>query len=290
MLKRRIVGVLLVRDGIVVQSLGFERYLPVGKPAIAVEHLNRWGIDEIAILDISDDSATAFHATKLVSDVAPYCFVPLAAGGGIRTIAQIRDVIKSGADRVILTTALLDNPRLITLGAERFGSQAIIAAIDAKPGADGKYETFVDGGRRKTGLSPADMARRAEDHGAGEVLIQAIHRDGSRSGYDLALLESVAAAVSIPIIVLGGVGKPEHLAAAAAFPGVYGLGAGNYLHYTEHTATVAKAVLQNAGVDVRHDSYGDYREFAFSDDGRLLKRADAELEDMVFIHYVDEVI
>jgi len=262
----------------------------VGKPAIAVEHLNRWGIDEIVILDISDNGARNFGIEKIVADVAPYCMVPLAAGGGIRTIDQIRDVIKSGADRVVLNTAVADNPKLITQGADRFGAQAIIAAIDAKPRAGGGYAAFVDGGRRAIKLTPAELAKDAEKHGAGEILIQAIHRDGAKSGYDLDLVAEISKAVSVPIVVLGGVGAPVHFAAAARFPGVYGLAAGNYLHYTEHTATVAKAALQANGVVMRHDAYADYRDFAFSDDGRLAKRNDAELEDMFFVHYVDEVI
>ncbi|TAK99869.1 MAG: imidazole glycerol phosphate synthase subunit HisF [Rhodospirillaceae bacterium] len=289
MLKQRIVGVLLVREGIVVQSLGFQRYLPVGKPAIAVEHLNRWGIDEIVMLDISSPQAR-LRLDVLMERVAPYCLVPLAAGGGIRTVDQIRDVIKSGADRVVLNTAVLDDPKLITQGADRFGAQAIIASIDAKPGDDGRYEAFVDGGRRRAHLTPAEMAKRAEDHGAGEILIQAIHRDGAKSGYDLDLVAEISKAVSVPIVVLGGVGSPFHFVEAARLPGVCGLAAGNYLHFTEHTATVAKAVLKKAGIAMRQDSYADYRDFSFSEDGRLLKRSDAELEDMLFIHYVDEVI
>jgi len=288
MLKQRIVGVLLVRDGIVVQSLGFKRYLPVGKPAVAVEHLNRWGIDEIVMLDISPGGAPD-TLQRHVAAVAPYCLVPLAAGGGIRNVDHIREVIKSGADRVVLNTAVLDDPALITHAAERFGTQCIIAAIDARPGASG-YDTFVDYGRRKTGLTPAQMAKRAEDHGAGEVLIQGMHRDGARTGYDLELIKQVTAAVSVPVVILGGVGSPAHMDAAAHVPGVCGLAAGNYLHYTEHTAAVAKAMLEAKGDALRHDSYADYRDFSFDTDGRLKKKSEAELEELLFVHYVDEVI
>ncbi len=289
MLKQRIVAVLLVREGIVVQSIGFERYLPVGKPEIAVEHLNRWGIDEIVMLDISGQQSTAPQLERNIAKVAPYCLVPLAVGGGIRTIDHIRDVIKSGADRIVLNTSVFDDPKLIDQAATRFGTQCIIAAIDAAPNGSG-YDTFVDGGGRRTGLSPKDMARRAEDHGAGEILIQAIHRDGCKMGYDLELIAEVAGAVSVPVIALGGVGMPAHMADVARVPGVSGLAAGNFFHFTEHTAATAKAVLQTSGVDLRHDSYADYRNDAFDAQGRLRKKADEALEELLFVHYVDEVI
>lgn len=290
MLKQRIIAMLPVRDGVVVQSIGFQKYLPVGKPAIAVEHLNRWGIDEIVMLDISPSRPTDARPERYISDVAPYCLVPLAVGGGIRTIDHVRDVIKSGADRIVLNTPVLDNPKLIEQAAKRFGTQCIIAAVDARPADGGVYETLVDGGTRQTDLSPAEMARRAEDHGAGEILIQAMHRDGHKSGYDLELAAQVAEAVSVPVIVLGGVGAPGHMAEAARVPGVSGLAAGNFFHFTEHSATIAKALIQAAGTDLRHDSYADYRESSFDGQGRLRKKADADLEELLYVHYVDEVI
>jgi len=290
MLKQRVIAVLPVLNGIVVQSLGFQKYLPVGKPAIAVEHLNRWGIDEIIMLDISSSRSVDEGPERYISVVAPYCLVPLAVGGGIRTIDHVRDVIKSGADRIVLNTSIFDNPELIEQAAQRFGTQCIVAAIDAKPGEGEAYDTYVDGGARWTGLSPVELARRAEDHGAGEILIQAMHRDGRRSGYDLELSAQVAAAVSVPVIVLGGVGMPAHMAEAAQVPGVCGLAAGNFFHYTEHTATIAKAVIQASDTDLRHDSYADYRGCSFDALGRLNKKTDADLEELLFVHYVDEVI
>ena len=290
MLKQRIVAVLPVRNGIVVQSTGFQKYMPVGKPAVAVEHLNRWGIDEIVMLDISPRRPADSRLERYVLEVASYCLVPLAVGGGIQTIDQIRDVIKSGADRIVLNTSVFDDPKLIALAAKRFGTQSIIAAIDARPGDGEAYDTFVDGGRRRTKLTPVELARRAEDHGAGEILVQAMHCDGAKSGYDLGLVSQVAGAVSVPVIALGGVGAPAHMAAAARVRGVCGLAAGNFFHFTEHTATVAKAVIQATGVDLRHDSYADYREYSFNAQGRLNKKADADLKELLFIHYVDEVI
>ncbi len=289
MLKRRIIAVLPVLNGIVVQSIGFKKYLPVGRPAVAVEHLNRWGVDEIVMLDISSTSIAEAELERAISDVAPYCLVPLAVGGGLRTIDHVRSVIKSGADRIVLNTSVFDTPELIEQAANRFGTQCVVAAIDARPRDDG-FEAFVDGGVRGTGLSPMVLAKRAEDHGAGEILIQAVHRDGQKSGYDLELCEQVAASVSIPVVVLGGVGAPMHMADAAKLPGVSGLAAGNFYHFTEHTATVAKAVIQAAGVELRHDSYADYRDCNFDETGRLRKKTDNDLEEMLFIHYVDEVI
>ncbi|HCX14551.1 MAG TPA: imidazole glycerol phosphate synthase subunit HisF [Rhodospirillaceae bacterium] len=290
MLKKRIVAVLLVRNGIVVQSVGFHKYLPVGKPEIAVEHLNKWGVDEIVILDISGRNFADAQLEQNITRVAPFCLVPLAVGGGIRTVDHIRQVIKSGADRVVLNTSIFDNPKLIKQAAERFGTQCIIAAIDAAPSDINVYDTFVHGGKKRTGLSPKDLARRAEDHGAGEILIQAIHRDGCKMGYDLELIAEVSGAVSVPVIALGGVGCPAHMAEAVRVPGISGLGAGNFFHFTEHTASVTKALLQRAGVDLRHDSYADYRDYQFDAQGRLQKKADKDLEELLFVHYVDEVI
>jgi cyclase len=290
MLKQRVIAVLPILNGTVVQSLGFQKYLPVGKPAVAVEHLNRWGIDEIVMLDISPSRPVDDGPERYVSDVAPYCLVPLAVGGGIRTIDHVRDVIKSGADRIVLNTSIFDNPLLTVQAARRFGTQCIVAAIDAKPGEGGSYDTYVDGGARRTGLSPVAMARRAEDQGAGEILIQSMHRDGCRLGYDLELSAQVAEAVSVPVVVLGGVGMPAHMAAAAEIPGVCGLAAGNFFHYTEHAPATAKAILRVAGVELRHDSHADYRECSFDAQGRLNKKADADLEELLFVHYVDEVI
>jgi len=289
-LKQRIIAVLPILNGIVVQSMGFKRFLPVGKPPVAVEHLNRWGIDEIAMLDISRSASSGFALQTYVADVAPYCLVPLAAGGGIRTIDHVRDVIKSGADRVILNTAVFDNPALLSHAAERFGIQCIIAAIDARQTDGGRYEAFVDGGARATGMHPIQLAKQAEDSGAGEILLQNIDRDGAKTGYELELIEEVASAVSIPVIALGGVGVPNHFLPAAKIEGVGGLAAGNYFHYTEHTATVAKAALAAGGVRLRHDSYADYRESKINAQGRLQKLPDKKLEALLFVHYTDEVI
>jgi len=290
MLKQRLVGVVLVKDGVCVQSIGFCRFLPVGSPAIAVEYLNRWSIDEIVMLDISAPRSRTTISERLIAAVAARGLVPLSVGGGLKTIEAVREVVKSGADRVVLTTAAVQNPELITQVADRFGSQCVIVGIDACRNDDGSYSTYISGGQQSVGLSPVALAQMAEARGAGEILIQAIHRDGSKQGYDLVLIEQVAAAVNIPIIALGGVGSPVHFLEAAGIPGVSGLAAGNYYHFTEHTALVAKAFLVNHAVSMRHDSYADYRDFGFLPDGRLAKKSDAELEELFFVHYTDEVI
>jgi cyclase len=290
MIKQRLVGVVLVKDGVCVQSIGFDRFLPIGSPEIAVEHFNRWSIDEIVMLDISAPRTGARVSSELIAAVAPRGLVPLAVGGGLKTVDDVRQVVKLGADRIVITTAAVDNPQLISEVAGRFGDQCVIVGIDARRNRDGSYSAFVEGGRRATGRSPIDIARMAQAHGAGEILIQAIDRDGSKQGYDCDLVERVADAVQIPVIALGGVGSPAHFREAADISGVGGLAAGNYFHFTEHTALVAKAFLIGHGVAMRHDSYADYREFSFLPDGRLAKKADAALEELFFVHYTDEVI
>jgi imidazole glycerol-phosphate synthase subunit HisF len=290
MLKTRVIGAVLVKDGICVQSIGFGRFLPVGKPAIVVEHLNRWNVDEILLLDISAPRRGSTIAERLVAEVATSCSVPLAVGGGLRSVDDARRVISSGADRVVFNSAIVDVPAAITETAERFGSQAVIGAIDARPVADGSYHAFVRAGAVDTGIGPSELARTVQALGAGEVLIQAMHRDGEGKGCDLDLVRGVAESVTVPVIGLGGVGHPSHLAELATIAGVSGLAAGNYLHYTEHTALVAKAFLVRQSVPVRDESYANYRKFGFDADGRLAKRPDAELEEMMFVHYVDEKI
>lgn len=286
MLKKRVIGVVLVKDGVAVQSIGFRRYLPIGKPHVAIEYLDRWGIDEIVVLHVH---AAGPADAQTVAGYARRCRVPLAVGGGIRDAGAVKRVIQAGADKAVLNTAAITHPGLITEAASLFGEQCVVVSIDAKRRSGGMHEAFVECGRRGTGLSPAELAARAASLGAGEILANSIDRDGIKQGYDLELLRAVAAAVSIPVIACGGAGHPEHMRAALAC-GTAAVAAGNFFHFVEHSVILVKRQLAQAGEPVRIDSYANYEGRAFSDDGRLAKQSDAALDALRFRYVPEEVI
>ena len=288
MLKRRIVGVLVVRGGIVVQSIGFSRYLPVGVPEIAVEYLNRWGIDEIVILDIDATPRKAAPALDVLKRCSALSLAPMTYGGGIASLHAIESVIQAGFEKVAVNTALVDHPEVITEGARSFGCQSIVASIDAKKTEAG-YEAFVACGKRATGQAPEALAKHAQDLGAGEILLTSIDRNGSKLGYDAELISRVRAAVTIPVIVCGGVDHPRHFREAIDL-GVSAVAAGNFFHYTEHSVIVAKRHLVSGQAPVRLDTYTTYEGFAHGARGRATKRDDDYLEALRFMYVPEEVI
>lgn len=289
MLKARVIGVVLVKDGVAVQSVGFRRYLPIGKPEIAIEYLDRWGIDEIVVLHMDATTGGRTIPAERVSAYSACCKVPLAVGGGIRTIDGVAGAIKAGADKVVLNAAALAQPELVTEAARLYGEQCVVVSIDARRHADGTYEAFTHSATRGTGLSPAELAARAVRHGAGEILINSIDRDGSGEGYDLELLRSIVAAVGVPVIACGGAGRPEHLRAALD-TGVAAVAAANFFHYQEHSVILIKRALLRAGSSVRLDSYATYEHHPVRADGRLEKQADATLDALRFRYVPEEVI
>lgn len=289
MLKKRIVGVLVVKGGIVVQSIGFKRYLPVGFPMIAVEYLNRWGIDEIVLLDIDATREARQPDVDMVLKCAGQCRVPLAVGGGIAELADIEQLIRAGADKVVINSCFATNPKLVREGARLFGSQCMVISIDALLRKDNEYEAFSHGGTRPLGVTPVELARQAEELGAGEIFLNSIDRDGAKTGYDLDLIRQVSEAVRIPVIVAGGVGHPKHFLEAMPFK-VAAVAAGNFFHYTETSVIVAKAFMRAAGCNLRLDSQATYEGFGFDDNGRAEKINDAILEKLRFEYIPEDVI
>lgn len=288
MLKVRIIGVLTVKNGIVVQSVGFKRYLPVGSIAIAIEYLNKWGIDEIVVLDID---ATATERKPLFGRLMSYsrfCQVPLAIGGGITSIDDIKRAIHGGADKIVVNTAAFEQPELIEKGASIFGKQCIVVSIDAKRTARGKYETYVRSGSIPTGFTPAKFARHAQSLGAGEIFLNSIDRDGSKRGYDTELIRSVVDAVNIPVIVCGGANHPRHMLEAMQID-VSAVAAANFFHYTEHSVIIVKSYLCARSADIRHDSYVTYGGFSFDGTGRLRKKEE-NLLDRLYVEFIPEEV
>jgi len=289
MLKTRLIGVLIIRNGIVVQSIGFKDYLPVGSPAIAVDYLNRWGIDEIVMLDIDATPSARKPMVEELADYSKHCQVPLTVGGGISKIKDIEQIIRKGADKVVINSAAVGKPELISEGARLFGSQCIVGSMDARFLGNGGYETFTCSGKKPSGFTAAEHARFLEDNGAGEIFLNSIDRDGSKKGYDLELIRLVVESVRIPVIVCGVVDHPEHFASAMQH-GVSAVAAANFFHYTEHSAIIAKRYLESTGTRLRLDTYADYSSFEFTESGRAAKMSDLVLDQLRFEYTPEEVI
>lgn len=290
MLKKRLIACLVVREGLIVQSIGFRRYLPIGRPKIAIEFVARWDVDEIVVLDMSATSQQRGPALEVIGLAAEHCFVPLTIGGGIRSLGQVSEVLRAGADKIAINTIAIETPEFITRGADAYGSQCIVVSIDARETAPGRYEVFTRSGTRATGWEAAAWAAEAERLGAGEILITSIDRDGSKKGYDLRLLKAVSEAVTIPTIACGGVGTYRDFAPGITEGGASAVAAANIFHYIEHSTIVAKAHLRRAGIDIRLDSLADYGRLTFDDQGRLLKLTDEQLEAVVHTRHVKKAI
>jgi cyclase len=267
MLKKRLIPVVLLRNGVVVQSKAFQRYQRLGNPVAIVQRLTDWAADELIYLDISraptydlgrDDLNAPNRGTilEILGDVARRCMMPLTFGGGIRTLEDAAARVQAGADKFTLNTQALSEPAFVTACAREFGSQCVVVSIDARARDGGGWEVFGQGGRDATGRDPAAWAAEARSRGAGEILINSVDRDGQGTGYDLALMESVADSVDIPVIALGGAGKWEHLAEVLAKTGVSAVAAANIFHYSENSVYNAKKFLFDAGADVRPPSLG----------------------------------
>lgn len=295
MLKKRIIAVLPIKNGIVVQSIGFQRYLPVGKPRIAVEFLNSWGVDEIILLDLDATAEKRCIPFQLVHEVSKFTQVPLTVGGGVKNIDQMKALLGAGADKISLNEAAFTFPSLITQGAEIFGSQCIIVSLDVKISPSGLAEIFRSSGKIPTGLSLISFAKKVEKLGAGGILFNSIDRDGSKKGYDLKTSQTLAESIDIPVIICGGVGCAQHMVDGLKVPNISGVAAGNFFHFQEHSVTVAKRFILNAFAKsnqnmIRLDTYNQYKENYFDDGGRLLKKNETELEMLFFEFHPKEVI
>jgi len=290
MLKKRVIAEVIVRHGIVVQSLGFRRYLPIGRPSIAVEFLNAWGADEIVLLDITATREGRSITERMITDAARNCRVPLTIGGGLGTIDDIKMAVHSGADKVVINTAAVKVPCLITEASRIFGRQCIVVSIDASRQADGRHEVFLDSGCAATGLDAVVHATKCAEIGAGEILITSIDRDGSKAGFDIELVAQVSDAVPIPVIAAGGAGAPAHFLDVFRKTRASAAAAANFFQFTEHSVTKTKAVLRSAGLDIRTDTYANYLETSFGPDGRLRKRPDDYLDELAYEHIPEEVI
>lgn len=290
MLKKRIVASLIVKNNWVVQSIGFNRYLPVGRPDISVEFLNNWGIDEIILLDIDATKQNRKPNFNLVTNISKKNFVPLTVGGGIKNLNSIQKLVHYGADKISINKAALINPQIIRKASEVFGSQCIVVSVDIKK-RNGRYEVYSDSGKKSTGLNPVKWAKEIERLGAGEILLNSIDKDGSKLGYDLKIIKTVVDSVSIPVIACGGAGHPRHFLEVFIKANVSAAAASNFFHFEEHSPIIVKSYLLQNKVDVRLDSYADYKDINFiKESGRITKRSDNYLDKLRFEYLPEEII
>jgi cyclase len=253
LLKIRIIPCLDVKDGRVVKGVRFVDLVDAGDPVEQARVYDAAGADELCFLDIAASHEQRATLYDVVARTAEQCFMPLTVGGGVRAVDDIRRLLLAGADKVSINTAAVERPELVREGAEKFGAQCIVVAIDARaaePGS-GRWEVFTHGGRRPTGLDAVAWARRVVDLGAGEILLTSMDRDGTKQGFDVALTRAVADAVSVPVIASGGVGTLDHLVAGVREGHASAVLAASIFHFGTFTIAEAKARLKAAGLPVR---------------------------------------
>jgi len=250
-LKTRIIPCLDVKDGRVVKGVNFVDLIDAGDPVEQAKVYDAAGADELCFLDITASHENRGTILEVARHTAEQCFMPLTIGGGVRKIEDIRALLLAGADKVSINTAAVRDPDFVREAADKFGSQCIVVAIDAKSVADGRYEIFTHGGRIPTGIDAVEFAQLVEAKGAGEILLTSMDRDGTRLGFNLPLTRAIADAVGIPVIASGGVGTLDHLVEGVTEGHASAVLAASIFHFGEHTIAEAKAHMAAAGVAVR---------------------------------------
>ena len=251
MLAKRIIPCLDVRDGRVVKGVNFVNIRDAGDPVELARFYSDQGADEIVFLDITATSDGRATVADVVERTAEQVFVPLTVGGGIRTLEDFRQLLRAGADKISVNSAAVKDPGLISRAAERFGSQCVVLAIDARRRPEGSYEVVVAGGRTPTGLDAVEWARRGEALGAGEILLTSMDADGTKAGFDLEMTRAVTQAVSIPVIASGGCGSLEHFAQVFAETDCDAALAASLFHFGELTVPQVKDYLKTQDIPVR---------------------------------------
>jgi len=252
MLKVRVIPCLDVKDGRVVKGINFVSLRDAGDPVEQAMLYDKAGADELCFLDITASHEKRPILLDVVRRTADVCFMPLTVGGGVRTLDDIRALLLAGADKVSVNTEAVRRPEFVREGAEKFGSQCIVAAVDAKQTAPGRFEVFTHGGRTPTGLDAVAHAVKLVEYGAGEILLTSMDRDGTKLGYDIALTRAVADAVPVPVIASGGVGTLDHLAKGIRDGHANAVLAASIFHFGQSTIAEAKSALAKAGLAVRN--------------------------------------
>jgi len=235
----------------VVKGVRFVELRDAGDPVEIARKYDAAGADELAFLDITASSDARDTMVDVISRVADQVFIPLTVGGGVRSIEDVRRLLNAGADKVSINTTAVEHPEVVEQAAHRFGSQAIVVAIDARASGEGRWEVYTHGGRKARGLDAVEWAREMTRRGAGEILLTSMDRDGTKSGFDLALTRAVSEAVTVPVIASGGVGTLEHLAQGVELGRADALLAASVFHFGEITISEAKRFLASRGIEMR---------------------------------------
>ena len=251
MYKKRIIPCLDIKNGRVVKGINFVKLIDAGDPSEQAKFYSENGADEICFLDITASNENRDIILDVVKKTSQNCFVPLTVGGGVRTLKDISNLLKSGADKVSINTAAVSNSTIVKEGAQKFGSQCIVVAVDAKKVDNNKWEVFTHGGRNPSGKNVMDYVKEVEKLGAGEILLTSMDRDGTKKGYDLDLTKKVSNLVNIPVIASGGVGKLEHLYEGLKIGNASAVLAASIFHFGEFSIKEAKEYLKSKNISVR---------------------------------------
>jgi cyclase len=251
MLKTRIIPCLDVKDGRVVKGVNFVDLIDAGDPVEQAKVYDKQGADELCFLDITASSDNRDTMYDVITRVAEQCFMPLTVGGGVRSCEDVRKLLLAGADKVAINTAAVTNPQLVKDAADKFGSQCIVVAIDAKSTGENKYEIFTHGGRKPTGIDAIQWAKKMVSLGAGEILLTSMDRDGTKQGFDNKLTRAIADSVTVPVIASGGVGKPDDFVDGVKEGHACALLAASIFHFGTHTIQEVKNHMHEKGIAVR---------------------------------------
>jgi cyclase len=250
-LAKRIIPCLDVTAGRVVKGINFLELRDAGDPVEIARRYDEQGADEITFLDITATSDGRDLMLNIIESVASQVFIPLTVGGGVRTVDDVRRLLNAGADKISINSSAISNPQLVADAAQKYGSQCIVVAIDAKKSAEGRWEVFTHGGRKATGLDAVEWAKKMESLGAGEILLTSMDRDGTKAGFDLPLTRAVSDAIRIPVIASGGVGGLQDLADGVKQGHADAVLAASIFHYGQHTVPEAKRFMAGQGIPMR---------------------------------------
>ena len=267
MVRRRLIALVLIKDGMGVQSIGFKKYLPIGRLDIVLEYLETWDVDEVILLDINASRIGKLIDLEVINNASNGVFLPISVGGGVSNIKDVELILRNGADKVVINTAFYNDKNLIKDVVYNFGSQSVILASDVKLTNDG-YFAYSNSGT-KLELKISDWIRNALDLDVAEIFINSIDKDGAKSGYDIELMKIVSEVSSIPVIAAGGAGVPIHISQLFSQLNV-AAAVGNILHHREHSTSVIKGYLNSIGLNVRPSCFIDYSECQFNNSGELL--------------------